>query len=272
MHMMVLCFNILTEFSFIPITTLRTPLHDYVAWYVLCVSDSMSVTLGTGDSLWYIQYLTCVHSSFAFASHGLLIIYRRVTSTVLYHISLRTVLSCRSQWFHLQTIRQLCSLLHMRKQQGLLFEHTHIPNHLGVLINTPVRAEEAHAGDAGDGLGEPGLLVLVGLVDEPVRVDVALEVVRDEVVVAVVDDGVDERGELARVAEGAGLDGVEGALEHGVQVEFGVEVRMPEVLDVFGEVAEEEDVFFADFPGCERGIEVSGFSRAIEKDLGVLTA
>jgi len=47
---------------------------------------------------------------------------------------------------------------------------------------------------------------------------------------------------------------------------------MPEVLDVFGEVAEEEDVFFADFPGCERGIEVSGFSRAIEKDLGVLTA
>lgn len=66
-------------------------------------------------------------------------------------------------------------------------------------------------------------------------------------------DGGDERVELGRVAEEAGVDGVEDGGE--VRVEFEgvwvvvVEVAVAEVADVFGEVAEEEDVLVADFAG-----------------------
>lgn len=81
-------------------------------------------------------------------------------------------------------------------------------------------------------------------------IEVALKIVRDEVVVAVVDDRVDEGGELGGVAEGAGADRVEDAGELGIEVEVcAVEVVVAEVVDVFGEVAEEEDVFFAYFAG-----------------------
>lgn len=64
-----------------------------------------------------------------------------------------------------------------------------------------------------------------------------------------IDDTVDQCGELSRVAEVAVLDGVEDAHEFRVELEVTVEVRVPQVLDVFGQVAEEEDVFFADFAG-----------------------
>ena len=132
----------------------------------------------------------------------------------------------------------------------ILFRRVHwlyVPNALGVLVNAPIGAEEAHARDADDGLGQPSLLVLVGLVDELVSVNVRLEVVRDEVVVALVDDGVHQGGELFRIAECALLDRLEHALEHGVEVEFGVEVSVSQIFDVFGQVAEEEDVVLADF-------------------------
>lgn len=53
--------------------------------------------------------------------------------------------------------------------------------------------------------------------------------------------------EVSLVAEGVRLDGVEDALQLRVQLEVAVEVTMAEVLDVFGKVAEEEDVLLADF-------------------------
>ena len=62
-------------------------------------------------------------------------------------------------------------------------------------------------------------------------------------------DGVDKGGEVALVAECAALDGVEDFLELGVELEIAVEVVVTEIFDVFGEVAEEEDVLFADFAG-----------------------
>jgi hypothetical protein len=82
-----------------------------------------------------------------------------------------------------------------------------------------------------------------------VRGDVGVEVVRDEVVVAMFFDGGGKSGEVGLVAEGVVLDGVEDALQLWVQLEVAVEVTVAEVLDIFGKVAEEEDVLLSDFTG-----------------------
>lgn len=63
-----------------------------------------------------------------------------------------------------------------------------------------------------------------------------------------IDNGVDEGAELSGVAEGAVADGVEDTLELGVELEAAVEVVVAEIFDIFGQVAKEEDVIFADFP------------------------
>lgn len=126
----------------------------------------------------------------------------------------------------------------------------HIPNRLSILLNTPITTKPTHTTNRRNRLRQPSLLIAIRLVNEPVGIEVALKIVRDEVVVAVVDDRVDEGGELGGVAEGAGADRVEDAGELGIEVEVcAVEVVVAEVVDVFGEVAEEEDVFFAYFAG-----------------------
>ena len=79
--------------------------------------------------------------------------------------------------------------------------------------------------------------------------DVAVEVVGDEVVVALVDDGVAQGAEAVRVAEPTALDGVKDFGEVRVEFEVAVGVGVAEVFDVLGEVTEEEDVGLADFAG-----------------------
>lgn len=91
-----------------------------------------------------------------------------------------------------------------------------------------------------------------------------MEVVADEIVVAVIEDGGDEGGEVPLVAEGAGVDGGEDGAQVRVDVvRAAVVVRVPEVFDVFREVAEEEDVAFADFARdfdlCEILLSIRGF-------------
>jgi hypothetical protein len=65
----------------------------------------------------------------------------------------------------------------------------------------------------------------------------------------VFEDRVDQRGEGVGVAESAGLDRVEYPLQCWVEAEAisAVEMGVAEILDVFGKVAEEEDVVFTDF-------------------------
>jgi len=82
-----------------------------------------------------------------------------------------------------------------------------------------------------------------------VSLNVAVEVIRDEVVVSVVDNAVNEGRELACIAKHAVANCVEHGSEVGIELEFGVEVGVAEVFDVFCEIAEEEDVLFADFTG-----------------------
>lgn len=64
-------------------------------------------------------------------------------------------------------------------------ERLDVPNHIRVLIDATITAEEAHASHRDDRLLDPLLLVLVRLVHEVVRLDVAVEVIRNQVVVAV---------------------------------------------------------------------------------------
>jgi hypothetical protein len=77
-----------------------------------------------------------------------------------------------------------------------------------------------------------------------------VEVIRHEIVITVILHRRDQGREVVGGTEGVGADEGEDGGEGGVQGGGGaVGVRVPEVFDVFGEVAEEEDVLLADFTG-----------------------
>ena len=97
---------------------------------------------------------------------------------------------------------------------------------------------------------------------------VAVEVVGNEIVVTLVDDAIAESGEATCVAEFVSFDGVEDFGEVGIELEFAIVMRVTEVFDVFCEVAEEEDVRFADFTGDFDLVEFSRVSYR-ERVLGL---
>jgi hypothetical protein len=59
------------------------------------------------------------------------------------------------------------------------------------------------------------------------------------------DNRVDKSRESGLVTKHAGVDGVEDLLEFGIELIFTIVMGVAEVLDVLGEVAEEEDVLVA---------------------------
>ena len=125
----------------------------------------------------------------------------------------------------------------------------HVPDTIRVFHYTAITGEESHAGHAGNALADPLVLVLVGLVDKVLGLDIAVKVVADQIIVAVVGDGVDQGRELVLVAEAAAANGVKDLGQVRVDVEMAIVVRVAEVLDVFGQVAEEENVGVTDFAG-----------------------
>ena len=140
----------------------------------------------------------------------------------------------------------------MRLGHSILFfryDGLNVPYALRVLIDTPVAREESHSRDRRDGLCSPLLRVLVALVDELLRLDVRCKVIRNEVVVTMVHDAVEERREGAGVAKGARVDAVEYGSKSRVELVLLVEVSVAELVDVLGEVAEKEDVVLADLAG-----------------------
>jgi hypothetical protein len=59
----------------------------------------------------------------------------------------------------------------------LRLDWLNVPDHLRVFVNATITREEAHARHARDGLGQPLVLLLVGLVYQSLRVNVRLEIV-----------------------------------------------------------------------------------------------
>lgn len=74
------------------------------------------------------------------------------------------------------------------------------------------------------------------------RRDVRVEIVRDKIIVPMVGDGTAQGAESAGVAKRVGFDGVEDFRKVRVQRKGAEVVGVAKVFDVFGEIAEEEDV------------------------------
>lgn len=79
--------------------------------------------------------------------------------------------------------------------------------------------------------------------------DIAVEVVRNEIIVTLVSDRIAESNKVRRFAETATFDGIEDFGEIMIELEFPIIVSVTKILDVFGEGAEEKNVGFTDFPG-----------------------
>ena len=101
-------------------------------------------------------------------------------------------------------------------------------------------------------------MIFVRLIDERLGLVVRVEIVADEVVISVIHDTVNQGAELACIAKGVRLDGLEDLFESGIDDVAAVIMVVAEVLDGLGEVAEEEDVRVADFAGdLDLGMNVS---------------
>jgi hypothetical protein len=87
---------------------------------------------------------------------------------------------------HLQLIRQQSTVLVLLRRQGL-----YVPDALCVLVHASVAGEESHASYRGDRLRCPLILVLVCFVYKRLRLDIAMEVVRNEVVVSMIFNATD---------------------------------------------------------------------------------
>jgi hypothetical protein len=120
-----------------------------------------------------------------------------------------------------------------------------VPDTLGVLVYASVTAEESHTGNRGNCLLDPFLLVLVRLIHKLVSLVVAVEVIRHQVVIAVVTDGCNQGTKIMNRTEGALLNLDEHFLQIRIDLVGTVLVVVSEILDVLGEVAEQEDVALA---------------------------
>lgn len=120
-----------------------------------------------------------------------------------------------------------------------------VPDTLGILIYASVTAEESHTGNRGNRLLDPFLLVLVRLIHKLVSLVVAVEVIRHQVVIAVVTDCCNQSTKVMDRTEGALLNLDEHFLQIRVDLVRTVLVVVSEILDVLGEVTEQEDVALA---------------------------
>jgi hypothetical protein len=107
-----------------------------------------------------------------------------------------------------------------------------IPDALCVLLNASITGKEAHSCYTCDALADPLILVLVRGVDQIVRLQVALEVVGDEVVVAMFGNAADEGRKWSYVAKLAALNCVEDLLQRRVDLMLAVEVCVAKVFNI----------------------------------------
>lgn len=89
-------------------------------------------------------------------------------------------------------------------------------------------------------------MVLVTLVNELLCLNIRRKVIRDEVVVAVINDAVDKSGELFRVTKGALVNMIKDSGQLRIELVLGVKMCVAEILNVLCEVAEEENIVLSD--------------------------
>lgn len=108
-----------------------------------------------------------------------------------------------------------------------------VPDTVCIFVDATITAEETHASNTGDTLGDPGILILVRSVDEILCCEVGVEVIRDKVVIAMLNNCVDEGGEGPLVAESTLLDGFENAGQSWVDLILAVEVVVAKIFNIF---------------------------------------
>ena len=126
-------------------------------------------------------------------------------------------------------------------------QRLHIPNHLRILLNTAITTKKPHPANTLNAFTDPLLLIAIRLIDQLLRLDIRREIIGHEIVIPIIGDAVAQGAEAVGVAKSPGFDRGEDFREVRVEFEGAVGVGVAEVFDVFGEVAEEEDVGFADF-------------------------
>ena len=124
-------------------------------------------------------------------------------------------------------------------------QRLNIPNAFRVLLNASITCKETHSCHACDALANPLILVLVRGVDQVMRLQVTLEVVGDEVVVAMFSNAADEGRECSYVAKLAALNYVEDLLQLRVDIILAIEVCVAKVFNILCQIAEEKDVLIA---------------------------
>ena len=75
-----------------------------------------------------------------------------------------------------------------------------------------------------------------------------MEVIRDKVVIAVLNNCIDKSGESPLVAELARLDRFEDFLQCWINLILAIEVVVAEIFNIFSKVAKEENILVACFP------------------------
>jgi hypothetical protein len=84
----------------------------------------------------------------------------------------------------------------------------HVPDRLSILIDTSVAGEETHPRNRSDRLRGPRLRVLKTLINERLCLDVRRKVIRDEIVISVLDNAVEQSRERLCVTKGTRRDGI----------------------------------------------------------------
>lgn len=127
----------------------------------------------------------------------------------------------------------------------LLHQRLNVPDALRILVDTPIAREESHTRHSEDSLGRPRLCVLVCLVNQLLRLHVRSKVVGDQVVVAVLDNTVEQRAECSSIAETTFVDLVKHLGELRLELVVLVQMCVAQVLDILCEVTEEKNVLLA---------------------------
>lgn len=123
----------------------------------------------------------------------------------------------------------------------------HVPDALRIFVDAAVAAEEAHTGYRGDRLLDPLLLVAVGIIYQVMRLDIAVEIIRHQIVIAVVADSRNHGAKVVRSAESALLNLLEDLLKVTVDGVGSISVRVTQVFDILGQGTEQENVVLTNF-------------------------